>query len=162
MICRHDNGDPSCTSGKADLPTGGRYYPTRTEYITEACNKQHYPTVETPDSKNYDIEAVEKIGPHLVLKVSYPNCKKCAYEGNKIMVFLNTTELDVLRWKEIDPHFRPQKVEMDPMNRMERIVKDPKKAPSPAARFPASDEGWKDAIEYTRTKSLIGKPGIRG
>ena len=48
------------------------------------------------------------------------------------------------------------KVEMDPMNRMERVVKDPKKAPSPAARFPASDEGWKDAIEYTKTKSLIG------
>ena len=75
------------------------------------------------------------------------------------MVFLNTTELDVLRWKEIDPHFRPQKEEGTQYAK--GALKDPKKAPSPAARFPASDEGWKDAIEYTRTKSSIGKPGIK-
>jgi len=156
MICRHSNGDPGCTSGKADLEPSGQWRGYQERVI------ERYVDSEKPDSKNYDIEAVEKIGSHLVLKVSYPNCKKCAYEGNKVMVFLNTTELDVLRWKEIDPHFRPQKVEMDPMNRMERVVKDPKKAPSPAARFPASDEGWKDAIEYTRTKSSIGKPGIKG
>lgn len=155
MICRHSKGDPNCGS------SGGS---SRVEYVYRdvPCNKPHKEAgdmVLTPDSKNYDIEAVEKIGPHLVLKVSYPNCKKCAYEGNKVMVFLNTTELDVLRWKEIDPHFRPQKEEGTQYAK--GALKDPKKAPSPAARFPASDEGWKDAIEYTRTKSLIGKPGIR-
>ena len=154
MICRHSNGDPGCTSGKADLEPSGQWKGYQERVI------ERYIDSEKPDSKNYDIEAVEKIGPHLVLKVSYPNCKKCAYEGNKVMVFLNTTELDVLRWKEIDPHFRPQKEEGTQYAK--GALKDPKKAPSPAARFPASDEGWKDAIEYTRTKSLIGKPGIRG
>lgn len=151
MICRHSNGDPSCNSGKAELePTDGRWLGYRERVITQYVESQK------PDSKNYDIQQMERVGPHLVLKVLYPNCSKCAYEGNKVMVFLNTTELDVLRWKEIDPHFRPQKVEMDPMNRMERVVKDPKKAPSPAARFPASDEGWKDAIEYAKTKPPTG------
>ena len=148
MICRHSNGDPGCTSGKADLEPSGQWKGYQERVI------ERYVDSEKPDSKNYDIEAVEKIGSHLVLKVSYPNCKKCAYEGNKVMVFLNTTELDVLRWKEIDPHFRPQKEEGTQY--VKGALKDPKKAPSPAARFPASDEGWKDAIEYTRTKSLIG------
>ena len=156
MICRHSKGDPNCGS------SGGS---SRVEYVYRdvPCNKPHKEAgdmVLTPDSKNYDIEAVEKIGSHLVLKVSYPNCKKCAYEGNKVMVFLNTTELDVLRWNELDPHLRPQKEEGTQY--VKGALKDPKKAPSPAARFPASDEGWKDAIEYTRTKSSIGKPGIKG
>lgn len=151
MICRHSNGDPSCTSGKAELePTDGRWLGYRERVITQYVESQK------PDSKNYDIQQMERVGPHLVLKVLYPSCSKCAYEGNKVMVFLNIGELDVIKWKEIDPHFRPDLIEIDPMNKMKRIVKDPKKAPSPAARFPASDEGWKDAIEYAKTKPPTG------
>lgn len=77
-----------------------------------------------------------------MMKVKYPNCRNCAYEGCKVMVFLNVTEAQVLRWKKIDPHFR-----------------DPKKAmstsesPSPAARFPGSAEGWADAQSYARGKA---------
>ena len=69
----------------------------------------------------------------MVLKVKYPSCKNCSYEGIKVMVFLDTTALDALRWKRIDPHFKD-------------------KAPSPAARFPASDEGWNDALAYAANK----------
>ena len=57
------------------------------------------------------------------------------------MVFLNVSEADVLRWRKIDPHFR------DP-----KASRTPKEAPPPAARFPASKEGWADALVYANSK----------
>jgi hypothetical protein len=84
-----------------------------------------------------------RIGKHLVMKVKYPNCFKCAFEGNKLMVFLNVTEVQVLRWRKIDPHFRPTPLASSAIE-----------APSPAARFPASPDGWADAIAYARSKEI--------
>src|SRR3954464_15358276 len=112
MTCHHGPGDTSCSSYQSFAPL-------------------------TPDSSNYTIEDVCRVGQNVVLKVKYPNCSNCAYEGNKVMVFLNVTETQILRWKKIDPHFR------DPVR---AILSS--EAPSPAARFPASPEGWKDAIQY--------------
>ena len=80
------------------------------------------------------------MGAHLVMKVKYPNCALCAYEGQKVMVFLNVTEAQVLKWRRIDPHFRATKAL-------------PQEAPSPAARFPASQEGWRDALDYAAKRS---------
>lgn len=94
----------------------------------------------TPDSSNYTIEEVEQVGPHLVLMVRYPNCSSCYHEGRKTMVFLNTTTTDALRWKKIDPHFRDPK------------LKSKNQAPSPAARFPGTPEGFGDAVVYARGK----------
>lgn len=122
MVCRHQPGDPNCSS-------------TRRAYAS---------TPVTPDSRNYEIEEVERIGLHLVMKVRYPNCSQCSYEGNKVMVFLNVSEKDVLRWREIDPHFRDNETSF------------PGKAPSPAARFPPSKEGWADAVSYARGKDFRG------
>lgn len=96
---------------------------------------------KTPNPTGYEIADVTRVRDHLVMKVLYPNCIKCAYEGNKIMVFLNVSEADALRWRRIDPHFRA------PTQQLQRS-----EAPSPAARFPASDEGWLDAVEYARSK----------
>jgi hypothetical protein len=118
MTCRHEPGDRSCSTQYPPAPV----------------------LPPTPDKKNYTIEAAERVGNHLVLKVNYPNCSRCKFEGNKVMVFLNVTELDALKWKEIDPHFRDNK------------AKYLRAAPSPAARFPGSDEGWKDAIAYATHK----------
>lgn len=95
----------------------------------------------TPDADKYSIEDVVKVGNHLVMKVRYPNCSSCSYEGNKVMVFLNVKELDALKWKHIDPHFRDPKLKNVSTH-----------APSPAARFPASAEGWADAIAYAHLK----------
>lgn len=118
MVCRHAAGDPNCGSNQY------RYSP---------------PEPTTPDKKKYNIVDVERVGSHVVLKVLYPNCSKCSYEGNKVMVFLDVLEKDILKWREIDPHFRgPTKIATE--------------APSPAARFPASPEGWIDAITYARGK----------
>jgi hypothetical protein len=105
----------------------------------------------TPDKQKYEIEEVQQVGPHLVMKVKYPNCSSCAYEGNKVMVFLNCSPLDAMRWREIDPHFRaPVKSPGAPTSHS--ITEAKKKAPSPAARFPASAEGWTDAITYANGK----------
>lgn len=95
----------------------------------------------TPDAEKFEIEEVERVGEHLVLKVRYPNCRKCAYEGNKVMVFLGVSEGQALKWKKIDPHFR------DPSRPVSA-----REAPAPAARFPASKEGWADALVYARGK----------
>ena len=118
MTCRHGPGDRNCTT---QFPRG-----------------YSEPEPKTPDASNYSIEDFERVGTHLVLKVKYPNCAKCSYEGNKVMVFLNVTELQVLRWKKIDPQFGGKRSDRE--------------APSPSARFPASPEGWVDALAYARGK----------
>lgn len=121
MVCRHAPGDPNCSSSQ--------YY------------RGNDSTPATPDSSNYTIEEAERVGSHLVLRVKYPNCKNCAYEGNKIMVFLNVSEIQVLKWRKIDPHFRDPKLKV--------LSTD---APSPSARFPGSSEGWMDALMYAQGK----------
>ena len=117
MVCRHKAGDPECTSRS--------YYQSQDN---------------SPKADQYEIVDIARVNNHVILKVLYPNCANCSYEGNKVMVFLNVTEVDILKWKKIDPHFRPNKP-------------DPKEAPSPAARFPASKEGWQDAIDYAKSKN---------
>lgn len=124
MTCRHAKGDPSCSS-----TPGYRY--DREE-------------PKTPDAEKYYVVDVLRCGEHLVMKVKYPNCASCAYEGNKVLVFLNVTETQALRWRRIDPHFRKASI---------KGIVDVSSAPSPAARFPASDEGWIDAVEYAKRKS---------
>lgn len=114
MTCRHMPGDPDCTSGRS--PT-------------------------TPDSERFEVlDAVELPGNYLVMKVQYPNCSACAYEGAKVMVFKDASAITALRWKNIDPHFR------DPS----KTLLSYRTAPSPVARFPASDKGWDEAIDYAR------------
>ena len=100
------------------------------------------PEPTTPDAEKYSIEEIERVGPHLVLKVKYPNCRACSFEGNKVIVYLNVGELQAMKWKKIDPHFK------DPKGKTAAT-----EAPSPAARFPASAEGWADAISYARSKA---------
>lgn len=126
MTCHHGPNDPSCSS--------------HPDYV----DPYRKPEPTTPDAENYQIVDAQAVGKHLVLKVSYPNCRLCAYEGTKVMVFLNTSSLDALKWKRIDPHFRDEKRRSSFASQTQ--------ASSPAARFPASNEGWQDAIEYARSK----------
>lgn len=98
-------------------------------------------TDNSPDADKYDIEEAVQVGQNLVLKVKYPNCAKCAYEGNKVLVYIGVTSLQAMKWKKIDPHFK------DPKKKV-----DIHEAPAPAARFPASSEGWQDALDYAARK----------
>lgn len=120
MTCRHEPGDPSCSSNR---PAYGGVSPA------------------TPDASAFEVVEAEQVGPHLVVKARYPNCARCSYEGVKVMVFLGCSALEALRWRRVDPHFR------EPGR-----PRDPREAPSPAARFPASPEGWADALGYARGK----------
>lgn len=86
------------------------------------------------------------VGSHLVMKVKYPSCKRCDFDSQKVMVFLNVDFVAALKWRRIDPHFSDKP-------RAEWM------APSPAARFPATDEGWRDALVYATKADEV--PGIR-
>ncbi len=134
MTCRHSKNDLNCSNNPKN-----REYLERVGAARELVNNP--PT--TPDKSNYYIEEMERFGNHIVLRVRYPNCRDCSFEGNKTMVFLNVTEKQIIHWKTIDPHFRDPK---------KAIMKT--EAPSPAARFPGNSEGWKDACDYARSKGI--------
>jgi hypothetical protein len=119
MICRHEPGDPNCTRGRP----------------------AYDPPPATPDAAKYEVLDAQQIGRHLVMRVKYPNCFRCEFEGVKILVFGNVTAMDALKWKRIDPHFR------NPNPRS--LVAE---APSPWARFPGTDDGWADALAYAQGK----------
>lgn len=137
MICRHTKGDVSCSS-----------HPDYREPYTQSFSSARA-AENSPDKTKYEIEEVEEAGPHLVMKVKYPNCANCSYEGHKVMVFLNTPLKAVFKWKEIDPHFRDDK-----------HTGSATKAPSPSARFPASKDGWDDAMKYAWSKTSTIRPGL--
>ena len=145
MTCRHASGDPACSSTQ----DGWRAAEIEREHAEsrqrEREKEQAIVYASTPDVDKYELVEVERVGPHLVMKVRYPNCKKCSYEGNKVMVFLNVSESAALRWRRMDPHFR------DPA-----LKREPHEAAPPAARFPASAEGWADALVYAHRKISTG------
>ena len=94
MTCHHKAGDPACSS----------HYLNHNNPAQVALREVE---ARTPDAKKFEILDVAVRGPHLVVKVLYPNCAKCSYEGTKVMVFLNCSTLDAIKWRMIDPHFRP-------------------------------------------------------
>lgn len=135
MICRHAPGDPNCGSNRPQIS----YAPTV------------YGSDNSPRPDEFQVQRVESVGPHMVLEVLYPSCRRCAYEGRKVLVLLNTTAAAGMRWRKMDPHFA------DPKKAAQR---GPDEAPAPAARFPASPEGWQDALSYAAFKdpSRGGQP----
>lgn len=93
----------------------------------------------TPDASRFQIMEVEEVSKNLVLKVRFPSCKDCSFEGDKILVYFNVSSKDALKWKKIDPHFKINKTQFN-------------EAPSPCGRFPSTPSGWKDAVEYAKNK----------
>lgn len=129
MTCRHQSNDPACSSNQH-----------RYESVSA--------TSDTPDASKYEIEDAVPVGTHLVLKVKYPNCRACSYEGVKVLVYLDVSPVAALQWRKIDPHFADPKTPRPARN-----------APPPAARFPASAEGWADALDYARGKQPSARRG---
>jgi hypothetical protein len=144
-ICRHRAGDPACSSsaaGQARAAADSARYSRQQKEKAEGEVKRLQKLLDAPDPALYEVVDIEQIGNHLVMKARYPHCPKCFYEGTKVMVFLNCTYKDAVMWRRVDPHFG------DPKLKTTQVV-----APHPSARFPASDEGWKDAIEYAQRKA---------
>ncbi len=130
MTCHHKPGDTGCSSHPDNVRSAERLLAAERTRLLPA----------TPDATQFQIEDVVRVGPHLVIKALYPNCAKCSFEGRKVMVFLNVTETEAIRWRKIDPHFRAP------------TMIGNTEAPGPAARFPASAEGWQDALDYAARK----------
>lgn len=153
MTCRHGPGDTSCSSHPSNVEAR-RYEYEEEERKRKEKEKQEKEALarlktmqaeqyaKTPDKERYEILEFKRVGRHLVLKVLYPNCSKCSYEGNKVMVFTNVSEEEVVKWRVIDPHFRERTPQQNA----------PREAPGPAARFPASADGWSDAVAYALGK----------
>lgn len=124
MTCRHKPGDPSCSKSDA------AYY--------------RQLTPDTPDSNRFEILDFWQIGTYLIVKVKYPNCVACAFEGVKILVYENLLPSSLVFWKNIDPHFR------QPARSFDRTV-----APPPIARFPCTEAGLRHARIFC--EALSGK-----
>lgn len=141
MTCRHAPGDPNCSStvgGHAWMAERRRESEYREQEFKE---REAELLARTPNPEEFDVVEVEEVGPHLVMMVQYSSCPKCTFDAKKVMVYLDTTTKDAIRWRTIDPHFAP-----DP-------ERDPRTAPPPRARFPADDEGWQDALDFARSKA---------
>lgn len=80
-----------------------------------------------PNPNNYVILDSEQVGNNLVVRIKYPDCTN--YEGEKILVFANTTLPQLVKQKAIDPHFSENK-----------------KYLSPIARFVPTSKGWTLAL----------------
>jgi hypothetical protein len=132
MVCRHQKGDPNCSSspGYAYGYSEGSQEVSR---LKEELNS--YKAMTGNDYGQYVIRQKHYDKGYLILRVEYPSCSKCAFEGNKVMVFKPQDPLDALGWRKIDPHFRDK-------------VSGSNEAPAPLARFPASNEGWKHALAF--------------
>lgn len=139
MTCRHSPGDPNCSSHPDRQYE--RAQESQRERDKEAAILKALASKDTPDAKHYEVVGVVEVSSHLVMKVLFPNCSHCSFEGSKVIVWLNTTPLQALMWKQIDPHFRDKKAATNPLH-----------APGPDARFPASPDGWIDAVEYAKSK----------
>jgi hypothetical protein len=147
MTCRHGADDPSCSSYR----TPSERFTKLLGEAAELRKKHNLP--DTPDASNFDVldwseysgfEATNTPN-YLVVKVQYPSCKDCAYEGIKVMVFENVTAKHLVRWKTIDPHFRAPVL-------LEKLTAA-REAPSPVARFPGTDVGYEAAREWASTMS---------
>ena len=90
-------------------------------------------------AENYEVMRVESLKGNLVMWVKYPGCTHTPTD--KVMVFLGKTANDALMWKAIDPHFDA-----------EGQVRKMGCSPAPNARFPATEEGWNDALMYAGNK----------
>ena len=92
-------------------------------------------TSPNPDPKKFTIEAVSVAKNKrsiVVVEATFYGCT--TFEGKKILVYEATLARFALPIAELDPHF---------------TTKDP----SLLARFPASDQGLQDALDYAEMKS---------
>lgn len=126
MTCRHGAGDTSCSSYRS---------PREEIAVLQKEIEKQKALLKEPDNSQFEIMECLELSNGLVLKVRYENCPSCAYEGTKVLVYEGRRTADVLKWRIIDPHFSDK-------------VSGARVAPSPTARFPASEEGWRHATQF--------------
>jgi hypothetical protein len=126
MTCRHRAGDPACSSYRG---------PQEEIRLLQKQIDEQKRLLKQPDNSQFEIIDCFEMTNGLVLKVKYDDCPSCSYEGTKLLVYVGSTTRDVLKWRVIDPHFSDK-------------PPGPREAPSPTARFPASQGGWDMAVNF--------------
>jgi hypothetical protein len=127
MTCRHAPGDPA--HGQAAREAAA--------YDMVQMHKKLEDLERRSNNTKFEIVDLYECPAGLILKVRYPDCSACFYEGTKILVYVGKSVRDAIKWRKIDPHFA------DPAK-----VRPANEAPPPSARFPASSDGWNGAVEY--------------
>jgi hypothetical protein len=98
------------------------------EHVTKYVrDPETAPRLPNPDPWNWVLIAKQQCGKHIVVWLRYPDCT--SYEGNKILLYRNTTWAKLEAQRTLDPHFSSNK-----------------KFFSPFARFEPTSFGWKTAV----------------
>lgn len=92
-------------------------------------------SASAPDPKSFVIRDALQVGKHVIVSIYYPDCDN--FEGNKILVFVNTTIKVIKDMKEIDPHFS-------------------KDLMSPFARFAPTEVGKVVAVLFAQQLNFLG------
>lgn len=155
MPCRHEKGDPDCSSSTPAQKAGWIARQIHRLGLDPAqigveLRRLAGEEVASPDPDDFKIVGLnEPGGGYIVLRVRYPSCARCAFEGDKVLVFRGVSMLHILGWRKLDPHFRADVPAQD-LNKLTKAqLADLRvSAPSPIARFPATDQGWLNAIRF--------------
>lgn len=102
--------------------------------FSSSCGSNPNSVLPNPNPKRFKILKVASFGVFVACRVHYPDCT--TYGGEKILVY-RMTDGWLFRQKELDPHFLENES-------------------SPIARFPATEEGWEDAMNFVQQKN--GQP----
>ena len=114
---------------------GNRSSPTSVVYVRASSSSQLEQRSGNPDPYNWIKVRHQECGSdNLVVWLRYPDCHN--YEGNKILVYLDTTWEQLKAQRTIDPHFSSNK----------RFL-------SPFARFEPTEKGWDIACVVAETAS---------
>lgn len=84
-----------------------------------------------PVPENFNVERTQRAGSYVCALVHYPDATN--FEGRKVIVFKDTTVVEVAGAQSLDPHFAEDG----------NIV----------ARFRPDEEGWQDAVAYIDFKA---------
>ena len=111
--------------GKFKLFSSSSYDVPRSSVTNFTFNS---PSEKNPNPDNYKVLDHLQEKNNLMVKINYPDCDN--YEGDKILIYKNTSLYDLINQKHIDPHFSNNKTFKSPFIRLE-----------------PTDEGWELGIK---------------
>src|SRR5258707_315246 len=77
------------------------------EKVLKNVHKKLSTKLPNPNPKNWRLIKSQTIGRYYIIEVNYPDCTN--YEGNKILMFKDTTWNNLRNQGAIDPHFSDNK-----------------------------------------------------
>lgn len=151
MVCRCTSSEEHAARALTQSYSDSKY--KEEKHLQELASLRKDLAALTPDPTKWELVDFLESGSYFIAKVKFQTCEHAGYGGHKVLVFKATTKEAIL-WRHMDPHFvEKQKTPLSSKNI----------APVPIARFPASPEGWNDALAFVRVKNgddkNVGKRG---